>query len=152
MKLILLTILLTSFIIPADDNFKFLLKLQGVWKMEKRQGPLYEEWKKGNGQLLKGKSYKINGKDTAVSEQIDLKKEKEDLFYVVSVPGQNDEKPVSFKLITAKANRFVFENKNHDFPERIIYRFINNDSIVARIEGTVEGKPESSDFYFKKIK
>ncbi|MDB5190974.1 MAG: hypothetical protein JWQ96_537 [Segetibacter sp.] len=152
MKLIFVAFLLSSFIVPGDESFKSLSALQGLWKMETRQGAIYEEWRKVNGQLLKGRSYKINGTDTVVTEQVDLKKDKDNLFYIVSVPNQNKEKPVSFTLVSSNTKRFVFENKKHDFPQRIIYSFVSSDSIVARIEGTVEGKAESADFYFKRIK
>jgi hypothetical protein len=47
---------------------------------------------------------------------------------------------------------FTFENKEHDFPQRIIYRIINPDSVVARIEGVKNGKPGSFDYYYKRIK
>jgi hypothetical protein len=46
--------------------------------------------------------------------------------------------------------KFVFENITHDFPQRIIYHFVDDKNLTARIEGEVDGKMESSDFIYKK--
>jgi hypothetical protein len=40
----------------------------------------------------------------------------------------------------------VFENKEHDFPQRIIYRLVANGKLLGRIEGVVDGAERSADF------
>jgi len=46
----------------------------------------------------------------------------------------------------------VFENLRHDFPQRIIYRRVSEDSLIARIEGMINGAKRSIDFPYRKIK
>ncbi len=70
-----------------------------------------------------------------VREQIHLARVRDSVFYIPGEKDQNSGKPVSFKLISDKQNHFVFKNNDHDFQQRIIYRFVNKDSVVARIEG-----------------
>lgn len=50
------------------------------------------------------------------------------------------------------ATMAVFENPNHDFPQRIIYRLVTVDSLVARIEGRIDGKERSSDFPYRRAR
>ena len=70
----------------------------------------------------------------------------DDLFYIPTVKNQNNGEPVSFKLVSGKNGEFVFENKQHDFPQRIIYRNPNPDSLYARIEGYQQGKVHKEEF------
>jgi hypothetical protein len=44
----------------------------------------------------------------------------------------------------------VFENKEHDFPQKITYTKISNDSIVAEISGMKDGKQSKESYPMKK--
>jgi hypothetical protein len=46
----------------------------------------------------------------------------------------------------------VFENPKHDYPKKITYTKINDDSLVAEISGILDGKPSSEKFSMKKNK
>ena len=93
-----------------------------------------------------GESYFINGKDTLFAEIVRLEQQENDLFYIVSVPNQNEEKPVAFKLTSSTSDYLVFENPAHDFPKKITYKLVNKDSLYAEISG--DGKKQG--FPFKK--
>lgn len=56
----------------------------------------------------------------------------------------------SFKLVKAENKEIVFENLQHDFPQRIIYRLQPDGSLFARIEGTSRGKARGSDYRMKR--
>lgn len=133
------------------DNFTKLLQLRGTWAMQTKKGVLYEEWKKTGEAEMSGTSYRLNQKDTLLLERVKLRREGDDILYIPSAQNQNNGQPVVFKLVRAEANKFTFENKLHDFPQRIIYNLITNDSIVARIEGSKNGVTDGSDFYFKRL-
>jgi len=51
-----------------------------------------------------------------------------------------------FEAKTTSDTMVVFENPAHDFPQRIIYRRRGTDSLLARIEGTVNGQTRAIDF------
>ena len=70
------------------------------------------------------------------------KQESGDIYYVAHPSGQAQD---SFKLAKYDKGVLFFENPQHDFPQRIIYR-LNGNSLIARIEGTSKGKQRSSDF------
>jgi hypothetical protein len=46
----------------------------------------------------------------------------------------------------------VFENPKHDYPKKITYTQITEDSLEAEISGILEGKASSEKFSMKKIK
>jgi hypothetical protein len=127
----------------------FFSRLPGKWQLEK--STTIEKWEK-DGELLKATVYKPLGKESLVSEKIRLTEREGEIFYEATVRGQNEEKPVSFKLIESSKERVVFENKTHDFPQRITYQFTSDDQMVATIEGRLNGKPEKHKFNYSRIK
>lgn len=144
-------VLMLSGSVPTDSIFSRLFILEGTWKMETRKGPLFEQWQKFDESTLRGLNYRISGNDTIPLERLELVSRPEGVFYIPAVVNQNDGDAVSFKLVSSEDNRFVFENKAHDFPQRIIYSLVTADSIVARIEGISRGKEASSDFYYRRV-
>jgi Domain of unknown function (DUF6265) len=53
----------------------------------------------------------------------------------VITPHPKGVRSVSFAPRVVEANRVVWENAAHDFPQRILYTRVSVDSLVARIEG-----------------
>ena len=52
----------------------------------------------------------------------------------------------AFPLKEIGENAVTFENPQHDFPQRILYRLVDKDTLVARIEGSLGGQARSADF------
>jgi hypothetical protein len=121
----------------------------GTWKRETSHGIMYENWKMINDTLMKGKVYRLMEADTVVMEQLSLEIIDGDIFYVPVVP--HNKGAVYFKLIEQPGDKSIFENPEHDFPQRIIYSKISGDSLHARIEGMNKGIESGRDFYFKRI-
>ena len=135
----------------SDKDFKTLYSLEGLWKMETGRGAIYEEWHKKDGNKLSGRSYRINNADTIVMERIELYREGNDIVYSPVVSNQNNQQPVAFKLASITDGRYVFENKAHDYPQRIIYQLVSKDAVHARIEGTRNGQERGSDFRYSRV-
>jgi hypothetical protein len=55
-----------------------------------------------------------------------------------------------FRVLPATATELVFANPEHDFPQRIIYRRVGNDSLIARIEGDRAGRMQPITYPFKR--
>jgi hypothetical protein len=147
----LLLILLTCFSCQQKSTFSELEKADwflGRWENKTPEGTFSEEWTIGNDSLYIGESYFINNNDTLFAETVRLEQRKNDLFYIVSVPNQNEEQPVAFKLTSSTIDYLVFENPEHDFPKKITYKLVTKDSLYAEISG--DGK--SQGFPFTKIK
>ncbi|RMA58010.1 DUF6265 family protein [Ulvibacter antarcticus] len=136
-----------------ERNFEKLEAMQwllGDWENETTQEYSKESWKKENDSTYTAFSYTQVGKDTVFAEQVILQQNGETLAFTAVAYDQNDDKPVTFTMIPSKVGQFTFENKNHDFPERINYTNPVKDSIHAWIEGKVNGEDRLVNFYFKR--
>lgn len=128
---------------PELDKAKWLL---GDWEHTIPEGRFTESWEQANDSVYAGKSFFIAEKDTTFAEYIQLTEDNGKLKYIVSVKGQNGEEPVAFTLTQASDSQLVFENPQHDFPDKIIYRKISADSVVAEISGLQNGRPSAEVF------
>ncbi len=124
----------------------------GQWQNSSPQGVLSENWKQENDSMFSGESFFVVGKDTLFSEAIQIIQEKDELFYIPTVPDQNNGLPVRFKLTTESDSILVFENPDHDFPQRIKYMRIGKDSIVAEISGQSKGESKAEQFAMTRVK
>jgi len=140
-------------ITEETNRFKALNQLSwliGDWANLSEEGNFYESWTRTNDSVFTAYSYMTISGDTVFSESISLMSKGEGVFYIVSVPDQNEGQPVSFKLVSEANGEFVFENKTHDFPQRIIYKNPVPDSLHARIEGQINGKFSMQEFPMKR--
>lgn len=139
-----LTILVTlcAFSVMAQKAFVFPFeKLTGTWLMERKNGTVMgETWEQKNMNTIKGKSFLIKHGDTTLLETVTLVKEGNDIFYIPVAYGQNDDKPVKFKLTSVKKGEYIFENPAHDFPKRIVYDFTSSNTLHAYIDDGTEIK------------
>ncbi|RZK11137.1 MAG: hypothetical protein EOO46_07845 [Flavobacterium sp.] len=122
----------------------------GRWENNSPEGNLSENWKKLNDSTFHGESYfEIKG-DTVFAEHVSLEERNGKLSYIVTVPNQNEEKPVAFELTSAEGTTLIFENPKHDYPNTIIYNHVGTDSLVAEIRGLKDGKEKNEFFRMKK--
>ena len=126
--------------------------LLGKWENKSDEGNLLEIWKKANDSLFIGESYFIKEKDTLHSEKIELKQKGENLFYISTIKGQNNDKPITFKHNIEIEKQLVFENPNNDYPKKIIYSQISKDRVIILISGIQQGKPSSTKYSLNKTK
>jgi hypothetical protein len=150
LSVLVLILLMCLFSCQQKTIFSELKKTNwflGRWENKTPEGTFSEEWKIENDSLLLGKSFFIKENDTLFSETVRLVQREKDLFYIVTVPNQNEAKPVEFKLTSSTADYLVFENPEHVFPKKITYKLVNKDSLYAEISG--DGK--SQGFPFKKV-
>jgi hypothetical protein len=134
----------------SDNSINKLDWLLGTWKNASSEGTLYEIWNKSSDSVYSGHGFMIVNNDTVFSERISLQQQGSHLYYIPTVKNQNEGKAVSFKLISDVRGEFIFENKEHDFPQRIIYKFLSPDSLYARVEGTDKGTFRKEEFYLRK--
>jgi hypothetical protein len=87
-----------------------------------------------------------------VLERVELTFRGGKILYTPVVTDQNNEQPVPFSLSNLTGKKYVFENKEHDYPQRVIYNIISKEVLEARIEGKNKGKEMSSDFTYSRVK
>lgn len=95
-----------------------------------------------------GMSRTVAGDKTVEFEYLRIEQRADGIYYVAHpkarCPGTD------FKLTHASATEAVFENPQHDFPKRIIYKKTANDGLTASIDGG-EGTKAMS-FAYRRIK
>lgn len=64
---------------------------------------------------------------------------------VVLTPRPVGQQPVPFRLASMDARSAAWENPAHDFPTRIAYRRVADDTLVARVEGPGPGGTRASE-------
>ena len=132
------------------SKIKQLEWLEGLWTNIDSESQSYETWTKQNDSTLTSYSYTTVENDTVFVEVVNLQERLNGVFFTVVVPDQNDAEAVIFKLIPSEKGIFTFENKAHDFPQRITYSNPVKDSIHAWIEGVIEGETKRVDFLYKR--
>lgn len=139
----------------SNNSFEKLNELQwllGTW-INKTDGKFSKEnWIKDNDSTFSAFSYTEVGKDTVFAETMLLQQKEGNLFLTAAEADEENRTIVTFKLIPSEKGQFIFENKEHDFPERIIYTNPSKDSISAWIEGTINGEKKTIYFPFSREK
>lgn len=125
--------------------------LLGSWEDASEEGKLTETWVKSGKNAYKAETYLVFGTDTVFREYSQLNKAGKTLHCIITIPDQNDAKPVVFKLTRQEDNLLVFENQKHDFPQVITYTH-KGDSVIAEISGMQKGELAKERFEMVKVK
>jgi hypothetical protein len=143
-------LLFLLFIIPLSaqqlsiDDLKWL---QGEWEYTSSNNIYFnEKWEYVNDSLMMGESVALKGNDTLTYETVRLFKHDDKIIYAPTVKGQNNNREVQFTLVEYDSS-FVFENKDHDFPQKISY-FRKDNMLYASIQGESNGNLKTINFNF----
>jgi len=139
-------------IMPEPARIQRAMWLIGEWENNFEGGRSFEGWVMESDSLLSGLSYTIDNGDTVQYETVQLVQRGIDLFYIPTVSDQNESQPVEFKLTIFTDSTLVFENPEHDFPQKISYINYRGDSLLAEISGMFEDEPAAIKFPLKRIK
>ena len=146
---ILVLLLLVSCQKKSDKKYEQLEKmgwLIGNWENNMPKGTLKESWTKENDSTFSAKSYFIKGQDTLHNEAISITQKNDVITYSSKILGENNDKFVDFKLISANEKVCVFENPTHDYPQKIIYKKTENNSLIITIAGKQQGKFSTENY------
>lgn len=123
--------------------------LHGCWRSNKDGTEITEQWMKPAGGTMLGMSRTVSNAKTVEFEFIQIRQNENGKIHFIAKPS--GQKEASFKMISAGKHEVTFENPEHNFPQRIIYRLEKDGSLAARIEGTINGKKKAIDFRMKKV-
>ncbi len=117
--------------------------LEGRWQGESGGIAMEEHWTPLRGGALLGMHRDVKGGRMVSFEFLRIQATPEGTFYYAS---PNSRPPVAFKLVESGERRAVFENKQHDFPQRILYWLDAQGAMHARIEGPQGGTTVSEEW------
>jgi len=126
------------------DPFAPIAWLAGCWGQQGREAGSVEQWMPPAGGLMLGMARTLKNGRVVEFEFMQIRTDAENkLSYVAQPQGRP---PTTFALLRHGEAETVFENAAHDFPQRVIYRREAPDRLMARIEGTLNGKERGIDF------
>jgi len=132
---LLLFILLISIRVSANScsSLTNLTWVVGKWQTDEKAPFTSEIWRK-----ISDKTFEGQGQTNTNDESLRLVKMSNEVFYLAKV--SHNTVPIAFKLTYCKNKQFIFENNQHDFPNKIEYRQIDSNTLHV----TVSGKSEKS--------
>lgn len=107
--------------------------LKGTWKLVDED--VYEQWTTDGDSRLVGLSFAIEKGDTVLMENMTVEITNGQGAFVVRVVDQNENKPIAFPLTRCAEGRLLFENPQHDFPQRVAYERGEDGTLLAWVEG-----------------
>ena len=153
-KRLVLGVLIAAMVTGVSAGQKSVVEklewISGCWVLDDGKERTEETWMKPAGQSMMGMSRTVAGGKTVFTEYIQIRETNGQIAYVVAL-GLGA-KSTAFKLIKSSDNEVVFENPEHDFPQRIIYRRESAEALFARIEGQEKGVNKAMDFRYKRSK
>jgi len=132
----------------TSDELKPFNFMLGNWQSSKDSSTiLFENWEEQEGKFV-GKSFAIDQKgDTVFSEKAEIFFNGETVVYAVAAGKQ---KWVDFIYKQNQIDEAIFENLEHDFPQRIIYSTNDKSKLFAKIEGKVDGEMVREYYEYKR--
>ena len=132
--------------VPTDPAFAPVAWLEGAWSRTDPRGRRTEEyWTPPRAGTMFGTNRVIAGGRTVFFENLCIEAQEDGtLVYLASPKGRQP--PTPFRMISATADEVVFENPEHDFPQRVIYRRTSETDLTMRIEGMERGERQFSEW------
>jgi len=117
--------------------------LTGCWQSDGAEPGNGEQWMAPAGGAMLGMARVVRGGRMVAYEYTRIVTTDTGLVFIASPSGQET---AEFPLKQLGDNEVVFENPDHDFPQRVIYRLIDSDHLRGRIEGMTSDGESHVDF------
>lgn len=149
LKLSIVALFLLANVSTQTTTIADLSWIAGDWQTApggRRQ--IEEHWTSVAGGSMMGLSRTVAGDKTVEFEYLRIEQRADGIYYVAHpkarCPGTD------FKLTRSSATEAVFENPQHDFPKRIIYRKTSDDALTATVDAGEGSK--AIIFSFRRMK
>lgn len=120
------------------------------WIATDGESKSYEHWEKTSETLFTGGSETVKNGDTVFSEKLQIELIDGNIYYIADV--SHNPAPVKFKLTKLTDSEALFENPEHDFPQKISYKQVDGN-LHASIEGPGKDKKwKKIDFIMNKMR
>lgn len=125
----------------ASPTIADLAWMSGDWQTAKGgRAQIDEHWTLPAGGTMLGTGRTIIGDKTVEFEFLRIEQRADGIFYIASPNGGPT---TDFKLTRLIGQEVIFENPEHDFPKRIIYRKKSDGSMVAIVDAGEKTKSQT---------
>ena len=134
----------------ADEGpLASLAWLSGCWAAENGEPGSGEQWMPLAGGTMLGVGRTVRNGRTVEHEFLQIRLNAEGKpVYIASPSGQRE---ATFVASVLSPEAVTFENPQHDFPQRIMYRALPDGRLAARIEGLRGGALRGVDYPMKRV-
>jgi len=136
-------LLLTVALAAPPSSVQDLAWISGCWESVGGETGSGEMWTAPAGGTLLGVSRTVKHGKTVAHEFMQIRETSPGQIAFIALPSGQSE--ASFPLVRLSGQEAVFENTQHDFPQRVIYRR-DGDLLTGRIEGRIGGEAKAIDF------
>lgn len=119
--------------------------LEGHWAGSSGRVEMEEIWIGPNGGVMLGLHRDVAPGRSTFFEYLRIEDREGTVAYVANPRGEG---ATSFLLLSLEGQQAVFENLEHDFPQRIVYRR-DGERLTVRIEGMVDGELQSKEWVWE---
>lgn len=147
MKRTLTVALLLAACAAAQAQIQRLAWLAGCWSLTEGARTVDEQWMAPRVGAMQGMSRTVRGDKLAAFEFVLLRERGDVLDYEVQPSGQARTVFTSTEITDRSV---VFENLQHDFPQRVAYRR-NGDELLAWIEGPRNGQVRRIEYPYRRV-
>lgn len=144
-----LALLLAGTAQAADAALDRAAWLAGCWHADNAEPGSGEQWLPPAGGTMLGMSRTVRRGLTQGYEFMQIRIAADGRLVFAAQPQGRVE--TLFTLLPGNGAELVFENPEHDFPQRVIYRQEPAGRLRARIEGHREGLPRAVDFAMTRV-
>jgi hypothetical protein len=123
--------------------------MTGAWSETKGDTVTQEQWLDGSGGLMLGAGKTVKAGKVTTFELMRI--EPQPTRFRISPTRAGSPPGPSFAPSSVPPGKIVFENKEHDFPQRVVY-WRDGESLMARIEGSINGQPRSRQWRYDRVK
>ena len=135
----------------GERGLERLAWLAGCWRAEGGEAGSGEQWLPPAGGSMLGVSRTVRQGQTATHEFMQLREGADgNVVFIAQPAGQAEGR---FTMEAGGPAEALFENPQHDFPQRVIYRLEEGGRLRARIEGRAPGAKEmrTVDFPLQRV-
>ena len=138
--------MIAAYILAAAASIDQVAWLAGCWESTDPARGIEEQWMAPKSGTMLGAGRTVRGGKLVEYELVLIKEDGDKLAYEAHPSGQPS---ATFLAVESGPTRIVFENLEHDFPQRVGYA-LSEEGLNAWIEGTVNGRAKRIDFPYRR--
>ena len=146
-------LMLASTVTVAQDtgvtSLSSVAWLAGCWSAEQGEAGSGEQWLPPAGGTMLSVSRTVKDGKTVEFEFMQLRVNAEGKLVFIALPS--GQKETTFVASNVGQDFVTFENPQHDFPQKVIYRLESPTRLIGRIEGTRGGTVRGVDFPMRRV-
>ena len=128
----------------AQSDIHELGWLTGCWSLDGRDPGSTEQWMAPAGKSMLGANRTVSNDQTVAFEFMRIIEDDNGNIVFIALPSGQEK--AQFTLTAISDSMVVFENPQHDFPQKIIYQQSDQNSLIGSIEGTINGSERAVEF------